>query len=205
MLERLKSLSLKRPEAGLYPVIAVGASLGGISALSVLLSGLPADFPAPLLIVQHLSSAHKSYLPDILSRRSALKVVEASAGETIQPGTAYLAPPDNHLLVKDGCIELSREPPYHFLRPSIDLLLESVAVSFKHRTIAVILTGSGSDGSQGLLQIKQAGGLVIAQETSSAKASGMPDAAVKTQAVDLSLPLEQIAAALIYLVMEGTA
>jgi two-component system chemotaxis response regulator CheB len=122
----------------------------------------------------------------------------------MQSGTVYIAPPNNHLLINpDGIISLTQSELVHFVRPSADLLFESVAASYKDRAIAVVLTGSGSDGNLGVRAIKKMGGTVIAQDEASSEFYGMPGAAIQTGSVDFILPLEEIAPALVTLVMTG--
>jgi len=183
-----------------FDVVAIAASAGGLKALSEALSALPPDFPAAIVVVQHLDPRHRSLMAEILSRRTALAVKQAEHGDALCPGTVWIAPPDNHLLVNpDGTLSLSRSELVHFVRPSADLLFESVAASYKDRAIAVVLTGSGSDGAMGVEAIKKMGGTVIAQDESTSDFSGMPSAAVQTGRVDFVLPLDEIAAALISL------
>jgi two-component system chemotaxis response regulator CheB len=167
-----------------------------------LLSGLRADFPASIAVVQHLDPRHRSLMADILGRHSSLPIKEAQDGDVIRPGAVFIAPPDRHLLVNtDGSLSLSRTEIVHFLRPSADLLFESVAAAFRDRAIAVILTGSGSDGSRGLLAIKKMGGTVIAQNEGTSEFFGMPGAAIQTGEVDFILPLADIPSALTKLVV----
>jgi two-component system chemotaxis response regulator CheB len=140
-------------------------------------------------------------LAAILARRTKLRVKEAEATDVLAPGTAYIAPPDYHLLVnRDGSFTLSQSELVHFVRPSADVLFESVAASFKSRAIAVVLTGSGSDGIMGVQSIKKMGGIVLAQDKATSEFSGMPDSAIGTGAVDLVLPLGDIAAELVRLI-----
>ena len=140
----------------------------------------------------------------ILSTRTALRVKEAEDRERLETGTVYIAPPNNHLLINpDGIVSLTQTELVHFVRPSADLLFESVAASYKDRSIAVVLTGSGSDGSLGLKAIKKMGGTVIAQDESSSEFFGMPGAAIQTGTVNFILPLKEIAPALVTLVMAG--
>jgi len=188
-------------------VVALAASAGGITALSHVLSGLPGSFPAALVIVQHLDPKHRSMMAHILSRRTALDVREAAEGDRLRSGTAYVAPPDKHLLVNtDGTLSLTQSELVHFVRPSADLLLESTAASYKGDAIAVILTGTGSDGAMGVQAIKKMGGTVIAQDEQSSEFFGMPNAAIQTGSVDLVLPLTEIPDALVTLVTkEDTA
>jgi two-component system chemotaxis response regulator CheB len=153
-----------------------------------------------VVIVQHLDPRHRSLLADILSRRTPLVVKQAEDGERAVGGCAYVAPPDKHLLVNpDGSLALSQSELVHFLRPSADLLFESAAAAFRDRTIGVVLTGTGTDGSMGVRAIKKVGGTVIAQDEGSSEFFGMPQAAIETGSVDFVLPLDEIAPALVTL------
>ncbi|MFE1748643.1 chemotaxis protein CheB [Coleofasciculus sp. H7-2] len=183
-----------------FPVVAVAASAGGIKAISELLSALPEDFPAAIAIVQHLDPKHPSLLAEILNRRTSLAVKQAEVGEQMRPGTIYIAPPNHHLLIDpDATLSLTQTKLVHFVRPSADLLFESVAASFKERAIAVVLTGTGSDGATGVRAIKEMGGIAIAQDRESSECFGMPGAAIETGTVDWILPLNKIAATLVNL------
>ncbi len=184
-----------------FDVVAVAASAGGLRALSELLAGLPGDLPAAIMIVQHLDPRHRSLMAEILAKRTKLPVKQAEEGETVSAGTVYIAPPDRHLLVDQaGTLSLSNAELVHFVRPSADLLFESVAASYRERAIAVVLTGSGSDGAMGLKAIKATGGTVIAQDEPSSEFFGMPGAAIESGNVDFVLPLEEIGGALVTLV-----
>jgi len=184
-----------------FDIIAIAASAGGLKALSEVLSALPGNFPATIAVVQHLDPRHRSLMADILSRCTPLKVKQAEEGDLVHPATTYIAPPNRHLLVNpDGTLSLSQSELVHFVRPSADLLFESVAASFKDRAIAVVLTGTGSDGSMGVRAIKKMGGTVIVQDEKSSEFFGMPGAAMQTGAVDFVLPLADIPNALISLV-----
>jgi two-component system chemotaxis response regulator CheB len=183
-----------------FEVVAVAASAGGLQAISQLLSSLPADFPATILIVQHLDPRHRSLMAQILSRRTPLKVQEAVEGGRVSPGCVLIAPPDRHLLLNpDGSLSLSQSELVHFVRPSADLLFESVAASRKDRAIALVLSGSGSDGAMGVRAIKKMGGTVIIQDEKTSEFFGMPHAAIQTGSADFVLPLEEIAPALVSL------
>jgi two-component system, chemotaxis family, protein-glutamate methylesterase/glutaminase len=187
-----------------FEVVAVAASAGGLTALSRVLSELPADFPVPILIVQHLDPRHRSLMVEILEKRTPLRVEQARDKMEMEPGTVYIAPPDYHLLVDaDGTLSLSHSELVHFVRPSADLLFESVAASYRERAIAVVLTGTGRDGSMGVKAIKTMGGTVLAQDEDTSEFFGMPGAAIETKCVDFVLPLEDVAPALIALVMKG--
>lgn len=189
---------------GAYDVVACAASAGGLNALTELLSRLPADFPAAVLVVQHLDPRHRSLMADILAKRTRLRVKEADAGEPLEGGTVYIAPPNRHLMVNPGGgLALSDSELVHFLRPSADLLFESVAACFRDRAIGVVLTGTGKDGAMGVTAIKSTGGTVIAQDPQTAEFRGMPEEAVATGNVDFTLPLSDIADALVTLVMKS--
>ena len=184
-----------------FHLIAICASAGGLNALSQVLSALPADFPAAIAIVLHVSPVHSSMVTDILSRCTQLQVKLADAKDVLRPGTVYIAPPDQHLLVNsDSTMCLSRSELVSYIRPSADLLFESVAASFKQRAIATVLTGMGSDGIIGIRAIKQMGGKVIAQDRTTAEFFAMPEAAINTGNVDLVVPLNEIAQKLVNLV-----
>ncbi|MFF3494926.1 chemotaxis protein CheB [Streptomyces sp. NPDC002795] len=185
-------ISADRPDDS-FGVVAVAASAGGLHALVTVLGGLEADLPVPVLVVQHLDPRHRTVLADILDRRAVLHVKLAEEGEPALPGTVYIAPPDRHLLVRpDGSLGLSQSELVHFLRPSADLLFESVAGAYGRRAIAVVLTGTGSDGTMGVDAVKSRGGTVIAQDPHTAEFRGMPEAAVGTGTVDFVLPLNEI-------------
>ena len=187
-----------------FDVVALASSAGGIAAISHILESLPAGFPAAIVVVQHLDPRHRSLMAEILRRRTPLEVVQAAEGDRIRPGTVHIAPPDRHLLVnRDGSLSLSHSELVHFVRPSADLLFESVAASYEARAIAVVLTGTGSDGSLGVGAIKKMGGTVIAQDQESAEFFGMPAATIKSGHADFILRLDEIPLALTTLVTEG--
>jgi two-component system chemotaxis response regulator CheB len=145
-------------------------------------------------------------MASILARRTALHVKQAEDGDRLEAATAYVAPPNKHLLVNaDGSLSLAQTELVHFVRPSADLLFESVAASHRERAIAVVLTGTGSDGSMGVRAIKKMGGTVIAQDEGSSEFFGMPNGAIQTGDVDFVLPLDEISAALVTLVTTGDA
>jgi len=184
-----------------YDIVAIAASAGGVHALTDVLRRLPADFSAIVVCVQHLDPRHRSLMPEIIGRRSSLPVAHAEDGKELEPGHVYLAPPDRHLLInRDGTISLTQTELVNFVRPSADLLFESVAAAYGERAIAVVLTGAGKDGSMGVTAIKKRGGTVIAQDESSSEFFSMPSAAIKTGVVDFVLSLEEIPGALATLV-----
>jgi two-component system, chemotaxis family, protein-glutamate methylesterase/glutaminase len=176
-----------------FDVVAVAASAGGLNALSKLFSTLPLEFPAALLVVQHMAPSFPSLISEIVSRRTLLTVKEAEEGDSLRPATIYFAPPNHHLLVvPGGIVTLSGSELVHFVRPSADVLFKSVADVYRERAIAVILTGTGVDGSAGIQAIKHMGGTVIAQDETTSEFFGMPNSAILTGSVDLILPLDEI-------------
>ena len=192
----------KAPGPAARPAHAVGlaASAGGLAALSEVLSALPSDFPAPVLVVQHLDPHHRSWLAEILGRRAALAVCQAEGGELPAAGTVYVAPPNRHLLVSgDGTLDLSDSIRVQHVRPSADLLFSSLAEAWDAGAIAVVLTGTGKDGAEGVCAVKSRGGTVIVQDEASAEFFGMPGAAIRTGVADRVLPLDDIAPALVEL------
>ena len=188
-----------------FEIVALAASAGGLKALTEVLAALPRDFPAALVVVQHLDPRHRSLMAEILGRRTSLLIKEAREGDALERGVALIAPPNHHLLVNaGGRVSLSQTELVHFVRPSADLLFESTAASYKERAIAVVLTGSGRDGAMGVKAIKKMGGTVIVQDEKTSEFFGMPDAAQQTGIVDFILPLAEIAPALRTL-LEGAA
>jgi two-component system chemotaxis response regulator CheB len=188
-----------------FEIVALAASAGGLKALTEVLAALPRDFPAALVVVQHLDPRHRSLMAEILGRRTALLIKEAREGDALERGLALIAPPNRHLLVNpDRTVSLSQSELVHFVRPSADLLFESTAASYKERAIAVVLTGSGRDGAMGVKAIKKMGGTVIVQDEKTAEFFGMPGAAQQTGLADFVLPLAEIAPALRTL-LEGAA
>jgi two-component system, chemotaxis family, protein-glutamate methylesterase/glutaminase len=185
-----------------FDVVAMAASAGGLTALNRVLGELPGDFPAAIVVVQHLDPRHPSMMAEILSRRARLQVKQAVEGDLVRPGMVYIAPPDRHLLVNPGTLSLSQTELVHFVRPSADLLFESVAASYRERALAVVLTGTGADGSMGVQAVKKMGGTVIAQDESSSDFFGMPGGAIQTGCVDYILPLTAIAQTLLGLVVK---
>ena len=187
-----------------FDVVALASSAGGVQALQRLLGALPAEFPVPVLLVQHLDPRHRTVLAEVLARRSELTVRLAEGGDVTHAGVVYVAPPNRHLLVaEDGTLSLSSSELVHFVRPSADLLFESVAGFFGRRAIACVLTGTGRDGARGVEAVKARGGTVIVQDPETADFAGMPSAAVATGAPDYVLELGEIAATLLGLVGVG--
>ena len=177
-----------------YRVAIIAASAGGLSALATVLGSLPQDFPLPIVIVQHIDPHHASQVAAILGRRTCLRVKEAAQDDVLAAGTVYVAPPDFHAEFLAGAIVLTHTPPVHFTRPSADRSFLSGAE--QGRVIGVVLSGAGVDGAAGVVAIKAAGGVVIAQDAATADHFGMPRAAIETGAVEYVLPLDEIGPAL---------
>ena len=179
-------------------VVATGSSAGGLHALSIVLEGLPKNFPGAIVVAQHMDPKHPSLMVGLLARKTALAVVAAEAGVKLVVGTVYIAPPDHHLIVgANGRIRLTRGEKVHFVRPAVDVLFNSVAQSCCDRAAAVILSGTGFDGADGCREISRCGGHIIVQDEASSEFGGMPSFARATGLVDQILPLPDIAPALI--------
>lgn len=198
------ALNAENHTTPVFDIVALTASAHGLDALTQVLSSLSDNFPAAIVVVQHLSPKHRSLFAPILNRRTAVEVIEAEEGGQLRAGLVMIAPPDYHLLVNsDGSVSLSQTEKVHFVRPAAEVLFESVAKNYKERAIAVVLTGADRDGSLGVQLIKQAGGKVIAQDKATSKVWGMPSAAIATGCVDWVLPLDKISTALTNLVLFG--
>jgi two-component system, chemotaxis family, protein-glutamate methylesterase/glutaminase len=179
-------------------VVAIGASTGGPAALQTLVPALPAGFPAPVLVVQHIPRGFSRSLAERLASRSALAVREAVDGERLQAGTVLVAPAGLHLKLhrRGGTVKVSldEEPRSALHRPSVDVLMTSVARVYGARSLGVVLTGMGSDGTVGLKAIHQAGGRTLVESEETAVIYGMPKSAVEAGVVDRSVPLGHLAA-----------
>ncbi|HET7465870.1 MAG TPA: chemotaxis protein CheB [Candidatus Dormibacteraeota bacterium] len=187
----------RRSGAKPFEIVAIAASAGGLTALTSILGHLPANFGAIVVVVQHLDPRHRSLMPQIVGRRSNMPVYQAADGMELEAGHVYLAPPDRHLLVnRDGTVSLTQTELVNFVRPSADLLFESVAAAYGERAIAVVITGTGHDGSMGVTAIKKRGGTVIVQDEATSEFFGMPSSAIKTGTVDFVLALDEIPVAL---------
>ncbi len=183
-----------------FRLVVIGVSSGGVQALKRLLGALPADFPLPLAIVQHISPDAGDGMARLLEEFCAIRVKEADEQERIVAGTAYLAPPNYHLQVeRGGLLSLAADGYVSYARPSVDVLFESAAAAFGRTLIGVVLTGANADGARGLKKIKDAGGLAIVQDPADAFAREMPAAALAATGPDYLLPLADIAVTLLRL------
>jgi two-component system, chemotaxis family, protein-glutamate methylesterase/glutaminase len=184
-------------------LIVVGASAGGVQALCELVAGLPPDLPAAVLVVLHVAPHGHSALPAILARSGRLPACHPADGEAIRPGRIYVAPPDLHLMVEDGHLQLSRQASENGHRPAVDILFRTAARAYGPRVVGVVLTGNLDDGTAGLATIKRCGGRAVVQDPREADYPGMPESAIANVAVDHVLPLGEMAAVLQQLVHEA--
>jgi two-component system chemotaxis response regulator CheB len=180
-------------------IVVMGASWGGLRAVAEVLSALPADFPAPVLVAQHRAPDIAAGMVGALGSRSPLPVHEATDKEPLRGGHVYLAPGGYHLLVERQGIVLSTDEPERFSRPSIDVLFEAAADAFGPDAVGVILTGASDDGANGLARIRRRGGVAVVQDPATAERRFMPDAAIATGSAHQVLPLEEIAGFLVEL------
>jgi two-component system chemotaxis response regulator CheB len=188
MLNRPRSREL--PTLPSSALVAIGASTGGPGALVQVLSAVPTNFPIPIIVVLHIDESYATEIADWLSVQLKRSVRLATAGEP--PSGIVIAPPRRHLILRGRELQFSSAPPRHHCRPSIDVLFESVALEFGARAVACLLTGMGRDGAQGLLAIRRAGGLTIAQDEATSVVYGMPREAVACGAAIHVLPLGDI-------------
>jgi two-component system chemotaxis response regulator CheB len=186
----------------LRDITVIGASAGGLGALRELFAALPADYPAAIFVVLHVAPEAPSVLPAILNRSSKLPVSFANSNVRLRRGTIVVAPPDHHLVLEPGGAVLSRGPRENRHRPSIDVLFRSAAVAFGARVTGVVLSGMLDDGSAGLWAIKRRGGAAVVQDPDDAEYPDMPRNAMQTVAVDLSLPICDMAPALVRIAHE---
>lgn len=183
-----------------FQLVVVGASLGGLQALEVLLAGLPKNFPVPVAIVQHRHKSSDDKLRMMLQQYTPLVVIEPQDKEEIVPGCIYLAPADYHLMIEAGsdsvpypCFSLSTDAPVTYARPSIDVLFETAADTYAEKLIGVLLTGANHDGSRGMAKIRTRGGRTVVEEPSTAACPTMPKAAIARGVAQNILPLAEIA------------
>jgi two-component system chemotaxis response regulator CheB len=176
-----------------YDAVVIGASAGGLYIMIRILKLLPPTFNIPVIVVQHRSRDERTLLEEVLQQKSKLPIKQADEKEAIQPGTVYFAPPDYHLLIEnDRTFSLSFDPPVNYSRPSIDVLFETAADVFKHRLLAIILTGANKDGAYGIKKIALMGGTTVAQQPETADYPEMPKSAINTGYVQHILDPEAI-------------
>jgi two-component system chemotaxis response regulator CheB len=177
-------------------VVVIGASTGGVAALSRLFSELPADLKALVAATMHRGASGGSNLAAVLGRNARIRVTEATRPQFTERSRVYLAPPDYHLIIRPGRLELDRGAKQHHTRPAIDPMFASAARSYGRRVIGVLLTGHLGDGTGGLIEIKQRGGLCLVQDPEEAAAPSMPRSALEHDHVDLVFRLRALPAVL---------
>ncbi|MBM9520909.1 chemotaxis protein CheB [Desulforhopalus vacuolatus] len=187
-------------DSAIKRLIVIASSAGGITALEKVISGLPADLPAAVIIVQHLQSDRLTHLPEYLERMSSLQVRLAWDGAVLKPGLAYLAMPGKHIRIENESLVLSSEEKVNYVRPSADTLFISASIAYGSSVIGVILTGTGKDGAAGCRKIKEKGGVIITQNEKTSLYFGMPGAAIKTNCVDYILDIKEIAGKIVEVV-----
>jgi two-component system chemotaxis response regulator CheB len=185
-------------------LVAIGASWGGLDAFRELLRGLPGDLDAAVVIAQHRSAeSHPTAFRDLLGAVTRLRVCEAGDKDRVEAGTIFIAAPDYHLLVEGDSFSLSTDEPVQYARPSIDVLFESAAESYRERCVGVVLTGANDDGARGLARVVELGGTAIVQDPSEARRDEMPRAALAAVPGARVAPAAEIAQLLVELC--GTA
>ncbi len=183
-----------------YEAIVIGVSSGGMKAMKIMFSHLSMGFKTPIVIVQHISAHSDSQWIQLLNDMYTVEIKEADEKEKIENGKVYFAPPNYHLLIeKDKTFSLTIDERVNYARPSIDVLFESAADAYKNKLIGIILTGSNSDGTNGIKRIKECGGLAIVQDPKTAEAASMPLSAIAAIQPDYILSLEDIIQLLIKL------
>ena len=186
-------------------IIVVGASWGGLAAVSRILGGLPSDFGVPVAIVQHRSPHADNFLASLLQDVTPLRVVDVEDKEPLLPRSIYIAPANYHLLVDNGHLSLSTDPLVRFSRPSIDVTFLSAADTYPGSTIGVVLTGANDDGSRGLRHIVDRGGKALVQDPLTAESPVMPRAAQRAVPEAAVIPLDKIAQHLVQMVGSQSA
>jgi two-component system chemotaxis response regulator CheB len=176
-----------------YQAIVVGTSAGGFHAVSEILGTLPTDFPVPVVVVQHRAKESQDLFEEVLQRKCRITIRQADEKEHIESGNVYVAPPNYHLLIEmDRTFSLSSDPPVQYSRPSIDVLFETAAFTYRDKLIGIILTGSNSDGAAGISAIRKMGGLTIAQDPAEAQYALMTQASIDTKHVQHVWRLKEI-------------
>jgi len=200
-----RSMPIVASAAGSFQMVGIVASTGGPNALAKVLAGLGCNFPAPVLLVQHITPSFLTGFVAWLNGISPMPVVEATEGEIPKPGIVYVAPAERHLLIERGCLHLDSGEPVSSQRPSGTVLFRSMARSLGANCLGVLLTGMGEDGAAGLRDVRERGGYTIAEDETTAVVYGMPAAAVNIGAVCESLPLDDIAPRVLQLLLAAAS
>jgi two-component system, chemotaxis family, protein-glutamate methylesterase/glutaminase len=203
---RTPSLPMQSPIAMPLPdghdIIVMGGSAGAVDAMQEIVAAFPENLRAAVFIVVHTAAGFESALPEILARRTRLKATHAIHGEPIAAGRIYIAPPDNHLLVRPGYVAVQRGPKENGARPAVDPLFRSASIAYGPRVIAVVVSGHLDCGTAGLISVKARGGVAIVQRPTEAVATEMPQSAIDHVAVDHILPLREIGRMIVRLTNE---
>ncbi|KOY53076.1 chemotaxis protein CheB [Polaribacter dokdonensis] len=178
-------------------IVGIGTSAGGLEALKIFFDNLPSDFNHAIVIVQHLSPDYKSLMADLLSRNTDLPLHEVEDGSVIEAGNVYLIPPKKNMTIKNGVLHLTDKPKGFDLNLPIDIFFKSLAVDQKEKSIGIVLSGTGSDGTRGMRAIKEFGGMLMVQKPTDAKFDGMPNSTIATGLVDYILPVAHISPELV--------
>jgi two-component system chemotaxis response regulator CheB len=200
-------LRARAPAARRVGVLAIGVSTGGPNALAALVPELPAAFPVPIVVVQHMPPMFTKLLAERLASRAQIPVREAQGGETLAPGEMWIAPGDHHMVVvrSGGTVRLAlnQDPPENWCRPAVDVLFRSVAEAYRAQALALVLTGMGQDGLLGCQWIKESQGQVLAQDEATSVVWGMPGFVARAGPADRVLPLDRIAGEVVRAVESG--
>ena len=188
----MEDSAIRNPQSAIEHVVVIGASAGGIEAVMRVLSELPGDLPAAVIVVQHLKSDRPTGLPDLLHRKCSLDVRLVENGIPLKMGTVYVAEPGLHICIEEGCLIQNQGELVNYVRPSADILFVSAAEAFGKNVIGVVLSGTGHDGTRGCKEIKARGGITIAQDEKTSRHFGMPNAAIEAGAIDYVLPVYEI-------------
>ena len=178
--------------SGMHDIVVIGASSGGVDALLQLVAGLPPDLPAAVFVVLHVEPGFASRLPELLTGRGPLRAKHAMHGEAIVPGRIYIAPPDNHLMIRPGYLHVVRGPKENGHRPAVDALFRTAATVYGPRVIGVVLTGYLDCGTAGMMSIRSRGGLTVVQDPRDASVPDMPRSVISHVEVDHIAPLQEI-------------
>jgi two-component system, chemotaxis family, protein-glutamate methylesterase/glutaminase len=185
-----------------HDIVVIGASAGGLTALQEFIAALPADLSAAFFVVLHMPAGWKTHIPELLTEPGKLAVKLAEDGAPVRAGTLLLAPPDHHLILKDGYVKVTHGPRENFWRPSIDVLFRSAAVAYGPRVIGIIMSGLLDDGTAGLVAIKRCGGTALVQNPEEALNSDMPRSALRNVADAQVLSTTELAATVAKLALE---
>jgi two-component system chemotaxis response regulator CheB len=191
-----------RPSTQGHDIVVMGGSAGGVDAMQCIVSAFPADLPAAVFVVVHTAAGYESALPEILSKRGPLKATHAIHGEPVTNGHIYVAPPDNHMLLRPGYLAVQRGPKENGSRPAVDPLFRSASIAYGSRVIAVVVSGNLDCGTAGLISVKARGGVALVQHPEGAVAKDMPESAIAHASIDRILPLGEIGPTIVRLTQE---